>query len=289
MISKGRFLIKGGKGRIGLGERQVAPDDIIVLYQDDSQEKLTINRKLTQTEFVSRFNKSIITYGDIPVIQANNDDFSNPGIYFNPNPYIIIINSKKEFYFGVDKTKPNSRFNPRGTYIKLDKTLYNNPFNPIPVAFYCEAHEEAVFTKGSISFYKLHLTNNRIANVAFTEGFYNFSFYREEQIQQEEKNINLPLRDVPLNNGVTVSEAKAEVKESVLYLTIKGARSTNENVSGFSICTLPIGYRPKRNFNVQFFSNSGETFYGGIETNGNVTVNNNQKTNEQYLQIAIPV
>lgn len=289
MLGKGRFIIKGGKGKIGNGERQIAPQDIVLLYQDRSEDINKINTIVSGLDFTTKFNKNILNYHRIPVLTANNDNFSNPGLYFNPSPYVIIINSKKEFFFGVDKTKPKSRFNPRGTFIKLDKNLYNNKYNPIAVEFYCSADEEAVYKNGGISFYKLHPNHNAIANLNFTERNYNFSFYREELIESKDKNVNLPLRDLPLNGGTIATEAKAEVKESVLYVTIKAAKRTDSNTSGFSICILPVGYRPKRNFNVQFVSISGETFFGAIGTDGNIAVNNNKKANEMYLQVAIPL
>lgn len=224
-MSKRRFLIKGGKGKIGVGERQIHPQEIIPIYEDNSLLFAGISRRLQGVEFLGRRNRSVLHYDRVPFIQMKNDTFSNSALFFNPNPYAIVKNTKDEFFFGIDRIKPNSRFNPQGTVIKLDINLYNDPFNPVPVSFYCLADEKITFQDNKRVFYKLYPSNSGVLSFNFrNSGFYNFSIIREgvsikdNTSTVELKKIKVSLSAAQLIAGKAVSLIPAQGKDTVIEL-----------------------------------------------------------------------
>ena len=224
-MSKRRFLIKGGKGKIGVGERQVRSEEIIPIYEDNSLLFAETNIRLRAAEFLGSSNRSIINYDSVPLIQMKNDDFSNSVGFFNPNPYAIVKNTKDEFFFGIDKSKPNARFNPQGTVIKLDANLYNNPYNPVPVSFYCLANEKITFQDNKRIFYKLNPSSTAVASFNFRTGsFYNFSIIREDvnlkedTVTSEFKKVKVSLTAAQIIAGVPISLIPAQGTDTVIDL-----------------------------------------------------------------------
>ncbi|WP_028888356.1 hypothetical protein [Tenacibaculum ovolyticum] len=224
-MSKRRFLIKGGKGKIGVGERQVRLEEIIPIYEDNSLLFAEMNIRLRGMEFLGSSNRSIINYNNVPLIQMKNDDFSNSVLFFNPNPYAIVKNTKNEFFFGIDKSKPNTRFNPQGTVIKLDANLYDNPYNPVPVSFYCLANEKITFQDNKRIFYKLNPSSTAVASFNFRNGsFYGFSIVREDinlkddTVTSEFKTVKVSLTSAQLIKGEAVSLIPAQGKDTVIEL-----------------------------------------------------------------------
>ena len=115
-----------------------------------------------------------------------------------------------------------------------------------------------------------------------------FLGYQRERLK-ERKATNHPKIDILANPNVKSDEIFALVKNGVLYLSIKSATSTLSGVSGFSICRLPIDYRPMIDVNVLFYSILGKVFFGSVSSEGEIAVNINGDTSPLYLYIAIPV
>ncbi len=288
---KSRFLIRGGKGKIGVGERQISKEDIIITYENNFKELFQINNKLREVSFKTSLNTSIMNYHHLPFIQMDDDIFSRASLFFNPNSYALARNTKDEFFFGIDRNKPNSRFDPRGTVIKLDKALYNDPYNPRAVTFYCSSNEVPAYVKNSLVFYKIYPENSGVLSYDFSRHFsYNFSIIRESIPQVQNTSLDVKLIDVPVNTNVTANEIKAEVRASILYLTIKNAKTSLDGSTSFLVCQLPSSYRPSKDFNLNFVNTLGDGFLGSIDTNGGITVKVNGKTEEGvFLQTAIPI
>ena len=70
-MTKRRFLIKGGKGNIGLGGRQIVSDDIIYLYKDNDNVALIsrlsirnsiLEKKVNNLQQTVFYNRVKVTY-----------------------------------------------------------------------------------------------------------------------------------------------------------------------------------------------------------------------------------
>lgn len=287
-MARGSFLVKGGKGKVGFGERQITPNEIVSLGLDNSNEIFVINKQL---QGLSLFNKRIysnLIYDRVPVLVVKKENFSN-STYFNPNPYLILKNEKNEFFFGVDSSKPNSRFNPSGTLIKLETGASGRTTSIIPT-FYCPADERAVYKDSKVTFYKLYPFSPNTTNFNFSNALmYSFTSVRED-FSKNNGTLDLALIDVSPKAPITANEIKAEVKNDILYVTVKNAKTSDLSAKSFLICQLPIGYRPSREINVSLFNQLGEVFMGTLSTNGALTVIVNGKTKEGlYLHTSIPV
>ena len=79
-MTKRRFFIKGGKGNIGLGGRQIVSDDIIYLYKDNDNVALIsslsirnsiLEKKVNNLQQTVFYNRVKITYDlleDFPIV-----------------------------------------------------------------------------------------------------------------------------------------------------------------------------------------------------------------------------
>ncbi|CAL2093348.1 hypothetical protein [Tenacibaculum sp. 190524A05c] len=287
-MGRGSFLIKGGKGKIGFGERQITPGDVVTLNEDNSEELFLVNRKLDGLALIANNSYRTLIYDRVPVLVVSNPDFSNPS-YFNPNPYLILKNDKNEFFFGVDSSKPNSRFNPVGSMIKIDVNSTGRLTNIIPT-FFCPGDSGAVYKDSKVTFYKIYPTSPNTTSFNFSNGLtYSFTVTREDTPVNNGA-FNLALIDVPTRAAVTADEVKAEVKNGVLYLTVKNAITSDTDAISFVICQVPASYVPSRAINVSLFNQLGESFFGTLDINGALTVIVNGKTqNGLYLHASVPV
>ncbi|CAL2093601.1 hypothetical protein T190611E02C_50183 [Tenacibaculum sp. 190524A05c] len=287
-MARGSFLVKGGKGKIGLGERQITPDEIVNLGLDNSDEVSVLKKQLEGISLFNRLVYNILLYDRVPILVVKEENFSN-STYFNPNPYIILKNEKNEFFFGVDSSKPNSRFNPSGTLIKIETGSFGRTTSIIPT-FYCPADERAVYKDSRVTFYKLYPSSPNTINFNFSNALtYGFTAVRED-FSKNNDSFDLALIDVPTRANVTADEVKAEVKNGVLYLTVKNALTSDTNTTSFVVCQVPPSYVPSRAINVSLFNQLGESFFGTLDTNGALTVIVNGKTqNGLYLHTSIPV
>lgn len=288
---RGKFLIKGGKGKIGVGERQVSEEDIVTIYEDHSLELINLDSKLTEASSSTNINTLFLHYAGAHVFTVDNNDFSNSRYFGSGSPYVIIKNSQKEFFLGVNKNNIHtSRLDPRGIMLELRIELYDGLSQSNLIGFYCLANEKPIYNEGRILFYKIYPTSSVPNTFDFSESIrYSFSVVREN-IPQLENTINLPLIDISPNANVIVNEIKAEVRAGILYLTIKDVKSSIEGIFNFIICELPEGYRPKRNINVLFSAMEEGTSLGEVRTDGSVSISTILENNiGQYLQISLPL
>ncbi len=291
-MARGSFLIKGGKGKIGVGARQITPDEIIPMYKDYTEELYEIKHEIDEIGIVSNSNAAKLYYDRVPVLVVDKEEFSN-ATYFNPNPYIILKNANDEFFFGVDSSKPNSRFDPRGTVIKLDIGRLNLLFSRIPPTFYCLADDLPVYTSSRVTFYKIFPTSPNFINYNYSASlFYDFTIVREGIPKINADSSDLKLVDVTTSKSFIADEIKAEVKNEILFLTVKNAKTSTlgtELVDNL-ICKLPFNYRPSRSVNVSFINALGETFMGTLDKDGSVSINFKGRIEEGvYLHTSIPV
>ncbi len=283
---KGKFLIKGGKGKVGVGEQKIKEEDIVIIYKDILPEinkmEFFLNDQITflDTDIIS--NKSVLEYNRVTFTQMVNDDLSGVSIY--NTGYLLVKNTKGKFFLRIKK-REDIRFDPRGTLIKLFRPQGGNLDFFTSIAFYCLVNEAPTYVDGDNVFYKVYPENTETLSYDFGATTYDFSIIRESMPSSSD----VKLIDVAPSLEVTANEIKAEVKSGILYLTIKNAKASTK-LTSFLICELPTNYIPSRSFNLNFINASGDSFLGEIDVNGKITVTVNNETEEGvYLQASIPI
>ncbi|WP_062054396.1 hypothetical protein [Aquimarina longa] len=225
-MAKRRFLIKRGKGTIGIGARQIVKNEIIPIYENHSESLLNIQSNYYNLEQKTSAIRQFTTYSTFIYTDQLPDDFSGANLYFNPNTYLVSKNTKGEYFFGIDRSKRNSRLDPKGIFGQI---MDNDEFQNSKGNFYCDKNENPTFEQGSIIFYKI-TANLSLSNFKS----YFFSVTREgiivsdigtialtiddlKDAQSDDSNILLGTKEVPDSTGETRGARNVVVgKETIL-------------------------------------------------------------------------
>lgn len=274
-MAKRRFLIKGGKGIIGIGGRQIEQNDILPIYEDSSEKFLKLQSSYYNLEGKTNAIRQFVTYSTFIYTDQLKDDFSGANLYFNPNAYLVSKNTKGEYFFGIDRSKRNSRLDPKGIFGQI---MNNDEFQNSRGSFYCDKNENPTFEQGSIIFYKI-TTNLSLFNFKS----YFFSVTRESVKDVSGNFVTSVNGNTPDQNGNVeiLSSATLQIDDlsdaqsdnsNVLLGTKEVPDSTGETRGARNVVvgkeTILDGVG---NDNVIV----GQAAFSGLGTNGNNNSNNN--------------
>ncbi len=210
-MAKRRFLVRGGKGRIGIGGQQLTENDIIPIYEDNSEKIYEIQNNYFNLQQQADDAKRFALYNSFVYTDQLPDDFSGTSTFFNPNQYLLSKNSKGEFFFGIDRNKPDARLDIKGVFAQVIGTdRYRRSYG----RFYCLKGEEPAFENGSIVFYKIEGQNLFLENLKR----YNFSIAREDVVNYKATNSH-QYNTLSIDDPVTSDNPE----DGTVYFCVGGA------------------------------------------------------------------